>query len=132
VTPRLAICALVVFFPLVVTTTLGLRSLDREVLDAARVEGAGRWALFRQIELPLALPSILAGLRTSLTLSITGAVVGDFVLGGEEGLGGLLIGFSAAFDSAGVFATLLLLALLAALYYGLARLAERRFSYLEA
>ncbi len=132
ITPRLAICALVVFFPLVVTTTLGLRGLDRDVLDAARVEGAGRWALFWQIELPLALPSILAGLRASLTLSITGAIVGDFVLGGEEGLGGLLTGFSYDSNSAGVYAVLLLLAALAAIYYGLARLVERRFSYLEA
>jgi NitT/TauT family transport system permease protein len=131
-TPRFAICALVVFFPLVVTTTLGLRGLDRDILDAARVEGADRWALFWQIELPLALPSILAGLRASLTLSITGAVVGDFVLGGGEGLGGLLIGFSAVSNTPGVFATLLLLAILAAIYYGLARLVERRFSYLEA
>lgn len=135
--PRIALCALIVFFPLVVTTTLGLRSLDHEVLDAARVDGASRWALLWQIELPLALPSILAGLRTSLTLSITGAVVGEFVLGGgvgplEQGLGQLLGQFLNESDSAGVFATLLLLALLAAAYYGAARLAERRFSYLEA
>ncbi len=130
--PRLVICALIVFFPLVITTTLGLRGLDGDILDAARVEGADRWALLWQIELPLALPSILAGLRASLTLSITGAVIGDFVLGGEQGLGGILIGFFTGSDSAGVFATLLLLALLASIYYGLARLAERRFSYLEA
>jgi NitT/TauT family transport system permease protein len=137
VAPRMGLCALIVFFPLVITTVLGLRGLDRDVLDAARVEGAGRWALLRRIELPLALPSILAGLRTSLTLSITGAVVGEFVLGGgsgpfDQGLGQLLGQFLNENDSAGVFATLLVLALLAALYYGLARLAERRFSYLEA
>jgi NitT/TauT family transport system permease protein len=136
VAPRMGLCALIVFFPMVVTTVLGLRGLDREVLDAARVEGAGRWSLLWRIELPLALPSILAGLRTSLTLSITGAVVGEFVLGGgsglfDQGLGQLLGQFLNENDSAGVFATLLALALLAALYYGLARLAERRFSYLE-
>jgi NitT/TauT family transport system permease protein len=129
--PVAALCALIVFFPTIVNTALGLRMLDRDVLDAARMEGAGRWALLRYIELPLALPSILAGVRTSLTLSITGAVVGEFVVG-FQGLGGLLNTASANFDTPLVFATLLTLALLAAALYGLARLAERLFSYLEA
>ena len=132
---RMALCALIVFFPLVITTTLGVRTLDRDILDAARVDGASRFALIWQIEAPLALPSILAGLRTSLTLSITGAVVGEFVIGAtaeSKGLGQLLGQFLNQFDGAGTFATLLVLALLAAVYYGLARLVERRYSYLEA
>jgi NitT/TauT family transport system permease protein len=129
--PVAALCALIVFFPAVVTTALGIRSLDRDVLDAARVDGAGQWALLRAIELPLALPSVLAGLRTSLTLSITGAVVGEFVVG-DQGLGGLLNIARGNFDTPLVFATLVMLALLTAVLYGLARLAEHRLSYLEA
>jgi NitT/TauT family transport system permease protein len=128
--PVVALCALIVFFPMIVNTTLGLRSLDRDVLDAARVEGAGRWALLRHIELPLALPSILAGVRTSLTLSVTGAVVGEFV-SGNQGLGQLLIS-AASFNAPLEFATLITLSMLAVALYGLARLAERLFSYLEA
>lgn len=128
--PVIVLCALIVFFPMVITTVLGLRMLDQDVVDAARVEGAGRWALLRAIEFPLALPSVLAGLRTSLTLSITGAVVGEFVVG-TPGLGQWLIVQHSYADSAGVFATLLMLALLAAVLYGLARLLERRFSYME-
>lgn len=124
--------ALIGFFPAAIATTLGLRSLDREVLDAARVDGAHRWTLLRHIELPLAMPAILAGLRTSLTLSITGAVVGEFVLGASSlGLGSLLtIGLS-QLDTPLIFAILVLLALLAAALYGGARLIERRLSYLE-
>lgn len=129
--PVIALCALIVFFPLVITTVLGLRMLDHDILDAARVDGAGRWALLRHMEFPLALPSILAGLRASLTLSITGAVVGEFVVGGN-GLGQLLLIDRSAADSAGVFATLLMLALLAAALYGLVRLVERSFSFAEA
>jgi NitT/TauT family transport system permease protein len=129
--PVIALCALIVFFPMVVNTALGLRTLDREVLDAARVAGAEGWTLFRYMEFPLALPSILAGLRVGLTLSITGAVVGEFVAGGQ-GLGELLIVASSQYNKPLVFATLLTLALLAAILYGLARLAERRFSYMEA
>jgi NitT/TauT family transport system permease protein len=126
-----ALCALIVFFPVVVNTALGLRTLDRDVLDAALVAGAHGWTLFRYMEFPLALPSILAGLRVGLTLSITGAVVGEFVAGGQ-GLGELLIIATSQSDRSLEFATLLSLALLAAILYGMARLAERRFSYMEA
>jgi NitT/TauT family transport system permease protein len=128
--PIAVLCALIVFFPTVVTTELSVRMLDRDVLDAARIDGAGWWALLRHIELPLALPGILAGLRTSLTLSITGAIVGEFVIG-DRGLGGLLNIARGQFDSALVFATLLMLALLATTLYLLARLIEWRVSYLE-
>ena len=128
--PVVVLCALIVFFPMVITTVLGLRLLDRDVLDAARVDGANRWALLRRIELPLALPSVLAGLRTSLTLSITGSVVGEFVVGGK-GLGELLLIDGQSSDSPGVFATLFALALLASALYGAVRLLERRFSYAE-
>jgi putative riboflavin transport system permease protein len=128
--PIAVLCALLVFFPAVVTTAYSVRMLDREILDAARSDGAGWWALLRHIELPLALPGILAGLRASLTLSITGAVVGEFVVG-DRGLGGLLNIARGQFDSALVFATLLMLALLATTLYLLARVVEWRVSYLE-
>ncbi len=125
------LCALIVFFPMVVNTTLGIRALDRDVLDAARLDGASGRPLLTQIEVPLALPSVLAGMRTALTLSITGAVVGEFVLG-DRGLGGLILIARGNFDTPLVFATLLMLMLLASALYGVARLIERRLSYLEA
>lgn len=130
--PIAALAALIVFFPAAITTTLGVRSLDRDVLDAARVDGAGGWQLLCAIELPLALPSVLAGLRTSLTLSVTGAVVGEFVLGGfGTGLGSLSTQALKNFDTAELFAVLIVLGALAASLYGVARLIERRVSYLE-
>jgi NitT/TauT family transport system permease protein len=129
--PVIALCGLIVFFPLAVTTTLGLRLLDRDILDAARVDGAGFWSLLWRVELPLALPSILAGLRTSLTLSVTGAVVGEFVVG-NNGLGQLLLINREYADPAGEFATLLMLGLLATTLYSAVRIAERQLSYAEA
>lgn len=125
------LCALIVFFPMAVNTALGIRMLDSEPLDAARVDGAGFWACLWHIELPLALPSILAGMRTGITLSITGAVVGEFVLG-DRGLGGLLTIARGNFDTPLAFATLLMLVVLAAGMYGIARLAERWLSYVES
>ncbi|HEU5422032.1 MAG TPA: ABC transporter permease [Nitrolancea sp.] len=121
--PIAVLCALIVFFPATVNTALGIRDIDPEVLAAARVDGAGAWALLWHIELPLALPTILAGLRTSLTLSITGAVVGEFVVG-DRGLGGLMTIARGNFDTPLVFATLLTLAILATIYYLVARLCE--------
>ncbi|MEO7001877.1 MAG: ABC transporter permease [Ktedonobacterales bacterium] len=117
------LCALIVFFPMVVNTMLGVQQVDDELLDAARVDGAGAGALLLGIEAPLALRAVLAGLRVAVTLSVTGAVVGEFVLG-DTGLGGLLNIARGNFDVALVFATLLALALLAGLLYGLARLLE--------
>ncbi|MGA7671325.1 MAG: ABC transporter permease [Nitrolancea sp.] len=129
-TPIVALCALIVFFPVHVNTALGIRTLDQEILDAARVDGAGGWSLLRHFELPLALPSILAGMRNGLTLSITGAVVGEFVIG-DRGLGGLLTIARGNFNTPLVFATLLTLAIMASVFYGIGRIIERRLSYLE-
>jgi NitT/TauT family transport system permease protein len=122
--PIAVLCALLVFFPILVNTVLGLRALDPEVLGAARVDGVGWWGMLWYIEFPLALPSILAGVRNGLTLSITGAVVGEFVMGGE-GLGQLLSVQRQAADTIGLFSTLVMLALLAAALYGVVRLVER-------
>lgn len=122
--PIAVLCALLVFFPILVNTVLGLRSLDPDVMGAARVDGVGWWGMLWYIELPLALPSILAGVRNGLTLSITGAVVGEFVMGGE-GLGQLLTIQRQEADTEGLFATLVMLCLLAAVQYGVVRLAEK-------
>lgn len=83
------LCVILVIFPVIISTALGIRELDPDVIDAARLDGAGRWDLMKNIELPLAAPSILAGIRTGFTLSITGAVVGEMVMGGS-GLGAAL------------------------------------------
>lgn len=116
--PIVILCMLVVLFPMVITTVLGVQTIDRSLTDAARVEGASGWSMLAHIEFPLALPAILAGVRTGLTLSITGALVGEFVSGGDSGLGGLVLVAKDQFDIPFMFATLVVLAALAALYYG--------------
>lgn len=126
--PTLILCALIVLFPMVITTVLGVQTIDRSLIEAARVEGASGWSMLAHIEFPLALPAILAGVRTGLTLSITGALVGEFVSGTNLGLGGLVLQAKESFDTAFLFATLVVLAVLAALYYSaswlLVKLAE--------
>jgi len=126
--PNVILCMLIVLFPMVITTILGVQTIDQALTDAARVEGASGWSLLRYIEFPLALPAVLAGIRTSLTLSVMGAVVGEFVSGGDQGLGALVQLAKEQFDTPALFATLVILAVLAALYYGaswlLVKLAE--------
>ena len=128
VIPNVILCMLIVLFPMVVTTILGVQTIDQALIDAARVEGASSWSLLFYIEFPLALPAVLAGIRTSLTLSVMGAVVGEFVSGGDQGLGALVQIATEQFNTPALFATLVILAVLAALYYAfswlLVKLAE--------
>lgn len=116
--PNLILCMLIVLFPMVITTIFGLQTIDPEITDAARLDGASGWSLLAHIEFPLALPAVLAGVRTSLTLSITGALVGELVNNSPTGLGYLVLLAKNQYDLGLMFATLVILALLAALYYG--------------
>ncbi len=118
--PIFILCMLVVMFPMVITIALGFQTIDGSLVDAARVEGASGWSLFARIEFPLALPAILAAIRTGLTLSIVGAIVGEFINQGDQGLGSLVLSARNQFDSALLFATLIVMAAMAALYYGFA------------
>jgi len=126
--PNVILCMLIVLFPMVITTILGMRTIDQTLTDAARVEGASGWSLLTHIEFPLALPAVLAGVRTGLTLSVMGAVVGEFVSGGDQGLGALVQIAKEQYDTPSLFAALVILAVLAALYYAsswlLVKLAE--------
>ncbi|GAA3512082.1 ABC transporter permease [Georgenia daeguensis] len=123
--PIVVLCALTVFFPILLATVLGLRTLDPDVVAAARLDGAGGWQLLSFIELPLALPALLTGLRNGFTLSVTGAVVGEFVMGGQ-GLGMLVAARGDSADTVGIFAALVVLCALAMSVYGLLSALERR------
>ena len=116
--PIMLVCTLVVLFPMVINTVFGIQSIDHALTDAARVEGASGWPLLAHIEFPLALPAILAAVRTCFTLSITGALVGEFVAGGDQGLGALVLIAKNQYDTPLMFSTLVVLAALAAIYYG--------------
>lgn len=128
-TPIIFLCSLMVFFPILVATTVGLRHLDRDILDAAALDGAHGWRLIWSIELPLVAPNLLSGLRNGFTLSITGAVVGEMVIGGN-GLGQLLGQQQHNLDTPGMFVTVFMLCLLAMSLYSLVFFWERRLSRL--
>lgn len=88
-TSKVLVCALITFFPTLVSTIVGVRTVDDDLRDLMRSLRAGRWQTFRLLELPAALPVIFGGLKLSVILSLVGAVVGEFS-GADVGLGFLI------------------------------------------
>ncbi len=119
------LCALIVFFPILIAAVIGLKHVDADVVDAGRIDGASSLALLYFVELPMALPSILGGLRNGVTLAVTGAIVGEMVMGGS-GLGQVLTIQRGSVDTAGMFATIIVLCGFASSAYALILLWERR------
>ena len=123
--PKVVICALIVFFPVAVSTMVGIRSVDRRLLELGRSMRATRWQVFRFLELPAAMPQILGGMRVGATLAVIGAIVGEWA-GADKGLGVLInLARGSLFDFPLMYATLLTIALIAIVLYLLVLLAER-------
>jgi NitT/TauT family transport system permease protein len=125
ITAKVVICALIVFFPIAIATMVGIRSVDARLLELARSLRATHRQIVTTLEIPAALPSIFGGLRVGVTLAVVGAIVGEWV-GTDQGLG-LLVNLArgALFDTPLMFATLLTIALLGIVLYGLVTLVER-------
>jgi NitT/TauT family transport system permease protein len=124
-TSKVLITALIVFFPVLVNTIVGLRSVPEDLRDLMRSMLATRWQTFTKLEAPAALPVFLGGLRIGATLAVIGAVVGEFV-GADRGLGFMINRAKGQYDTALVFVAVLTLVFLALGLYGLVVLAERR------
>ena len=108
---KIFIAATVSFFPMLVNTIVGLRSAPQNEIDLMRSLSAGRWKIFRYVQLPEALPFIFAGLNIGLVLAVLGAIVGEFV-GAKGGLGYLIVQMNFNLDVAGIFAALFLLGIM--------------------
>lgn len=122
---KILICALIVFFPVLVNTVVGVRSVPEDLRDLMRSLQASRWQILRYLELPAALPVFLGGLRIGATLSVIGAVVGEFV-GAKSGLGYLVNVGRGLFDTSLVFVAVFTLIALALVLYGSVSLIEKR------
>jgi NitT/TauT family transport system permease protein len=122
--PKVLIAFLIAFFPIVINTAVGLASIDPDKIQLARSMGFGAAATFFKIRLPAALPSIFGGLKISITLAVVGAVVGEFV-GGDAGLGYLLMVANGSMDTQLLFAGIVGLTILGVALFLLVELAER-------
>jgi NitT/TauT family transport system permease protein len=113
---KVLVCALTIFFPMLVNTMVGVRAVDPDLAALMRSLRATRWQTFAMLEVPAALPVLLGGLKVSVTLSVIGAVVGEFVAA-DRGLGFLINVARGNFDTPLMFVALLTLVVIALLLY---------------
>src|SRR3972149_734971 len=123
---KIVICALIVFFPVLVNTIVGVRAVPSALYDLMNSLHASRSQILWKVEVPASLPVFLGGLRIGASLSVIGAVVGELV-GAEEGLGFLLQLGDFQYDTAMVFVAVFMLIALALMLYGFVILLEKRF-----
>jgi NitT/TauT family transport system permease protein len=102
--PQVVVAVLISFFPALVTMTRGLRSVDPLALELFHVLNASRWQVYGKLRWPAAIPALFSALRITCTLSLIGAIVGEYVAGGGQGLGYELITAKQSIDTALVMA----------------------------
>jgi NitT/TauT family transport system permease protein len=128
--PKILVAILIVFFPVLINVLTAMRTVDVDMINLARSFSATRWQVFRMVEFPSTLPTLFSGLRIASTLAVIGVVVGELV-GGDMGLGFLLVFFEGQGNTAGVFVVIAALTLIGILaYYAVLWLEHRLLGYL--
>ncbi len=122
--PKIIVVALVVFFPVSVSTAGGLQDVDVDLIELVRSYGAPRAVLLRMVLVPAALPGLFSGLKISLTYAVAGAVIGETV-GAQRGLGLYLARSQRAFRYDQVFVGVIVVALLSVLFFSLVSVLAR-------
>ncbi len=123
--PKILVAVLIVFFPIMVNVLTAMRAIDRDLINLARSFTASRLVIFWKVEFRAAMPALFAGLRIGSTLAVIGVVVGELV-GGNTGLGYLLVFGEGAANTPMVFVAILLLTAIGILAYLAVVLIERR------
>ena len=126
--PKVLIVALLAFFPVLINGIAGLDSSDRQQIDLLRSVNASRRDEYRHVRLPASIPYVFASFKMGLTLSVTGAIIAEWV-SANQGLGFLLIFYNATLRTTQMFAVLLMLLLVATLGFLLIAAAEKLFSW---
>ena len=122
--PKVISAFLLGFFPVVVATVMGFKSMEPDMIDLARSMRASRLQTFLKFSLPQALPSIFSGLKVSATLAVVGAVVGEFV-GSNSGIGYVLQIANGNFDLPLMFAALFVLSMMGVILFAIVDFVEK-------
>jgi NitT/TauT family transport system permease protein len=122
--PKIAIGFLIAVFAIVIDMVLGLKSVPPDILDLARSLRGGRLATLWRIRFPCALPSLFAGMKVAISLALVGAIVGEFV-SSQRGLGYVILSAQGTFDTARVFAAIVVLGVMGVALFWVVTLAER-------
>jgi NitT/TauT family transport system permease protein len=122
--PKVVIAFTIAFFPIVINGVSGLTNVDPEMLDLLRVLKASRWQVLVKIRIKNALPYFFDSLKIAITLAVIGAIVAEF-LGGDTGLGYLIIVSNSTISTTMMFAALIVLSVLGMLLFALIMVVER-------
>ena len=122
---KVLICALIVFFPVLINTIVGVRTVPAELYDLMHSLRATNTQVFWKLEVPAAMPVLLAGLKIGATLAVIGAVVGEFV-GADKGLGFLISLGDGLYNTPLVFVAVITLVAMALVLYATVAMLERR------
>lgn len=126
--PKISLAFLISFFPIVISTVVGLQSLDKGLVNLVRSMGSNEWQTFFKVRLPAALPSVFGGFKVAISLAVIGAIIGEYVAA-ERGLGYLQLQANARFDTALNFATVVVISILGVLLYFILSFVEGRVVY---
>jgi ABC-type nitrate/sulfonate/bicarbonate transport system permease component len=124
---KVAIVFMMAVFPILINTTVGIRSTETDLIEAARSFGASRFDIFRLVLLPSALPFIVAGFRLGIGKGLVGIFIGE-LFGAREGLGYLISVSGQTFDIPGMFVGVLVLAISGVVSVALFQYIERRIA----
>lgn len=130
-TSKVLMCTLLTFFPLMINSMVGFKSVDPEQIEMMRSLSASRWQIFWKVAVPASLPAVFAGLDMALVYSILGALVGEFA-GANQGLGVLILQMGFSFDLAGMFSVFIVLSVMAILMSSLLGWIRRRLLFWSA
>jgi NitT/TauT family transport system permease protein len=124
--PKIMITFLLSFFPIVINTTVGLRSIDPEILYLTRSTGANAWDTFFRVRLPNALPTMFAGFKLAAISATIGAVIGEFI-GSDRGLGYVILTANGDLNTPLSFASITVLTAIGLILYFTVERLERLF-----
>jgi NitT/TauT family transport system permease protein len=124
ITSKVIMSAMLAFFPIMLNVQLGVRSVDAGQREVMRSLDASRWDTFRHLELKSTLPYVFAGMEVGIVFAIIGTIVGEY-LGGNEGLGYLVVRTLNELDAPALFAVIILLSVLGLLLYAVVNSLKR-------
>lgn len=122
--PKIAIAAVICFFPTLVNMVRGLEAVSPQALELMHVLSAGKWEIFSRLRLPTSIPYLFSALKIAASTAVVGAIVGEWI-GSQEGIGALIIQATYNFDSALLYATVICGSAFSVLFFLAIRAVER-------
>lgn len=124
ISSKILIAFLIAFFPITVNAILGMRDTDPDLINFAKSLKVGKWRILSKVRLPNSLPHVFSGLKVAICFALVGAVIGEFI-GGDKGLGFVIIYGTYILDIPLLFAALIFLTVIGLILFGVVLALER-------